>query len=137
MKDFCMEQDESTGNLALIGEILGSAGVNIYGLSLITYQGQSVIHFAVEDAETARRVLENSNIRIRNVSEVFVFNKDESGITGKPGSFGRICKMFADNGIKIKFAYPAENNRFVFGVNNPYNDTYNLTSLSVASFRFR
>jgi len=118
VKDFCIEQDETNGNLALIGEILGAAGVNIEGLCLITYEGRSVIHFVVEDAETAKRILEHSGIRIRDISEVFVFNKDERRVTGKPGSFGRICRMFTDNGIKINFAYPAENNRFVLGVDN-------------------
>jgi hypothetical protein len=118
MKDFCIEQDETNVNLALIGEVLGAAGVNIEGLCLITCEGRSVIHFVVEDAEIAKRVLEHSGIRIKEISEVFVFSKDEKGVTGKPGSFGRICRMFTDNGIKINFAYPAENNRFVLGVDN-------------------
>jgi hypothetical protein len=72
----------------------------------------------VEDAETAKRVLEHEGIIIRNITDVFVINKDEKGITGKPGSFGRSCRMLADNGIKINFAYQAENARFVFGVDN-------------------
>ena len=118
MKDFCVEQDDSPGNLVLLGEILGAAGVNIEGLCLTTPEGRSVTHFVVEDAETARRVLEHSGIRIKDVSEVFVLHKDEKCMTGKPGSFGGICRMFADNGIRINFGYPAENNRFVFGVDN-------------------
>lgn len=118
MKDFCIEQDDTTENLALIGEVLGSAGVNIEGLCLITHEGRSFIHFVVEDAETAQHVLEHEGIRIRDVSEVFVINKDEKGVTGKPGSFGRSCRILGDNGIKINFAYQAENNRFVFGVDN-------------------
>ncbi len=62
MKDFCVEQDDSPENLALIGEILGSAGVNIEGLCLATSEGRSVIHFVVEDAETARCVLEQLGV---------------------------------------------------------------------------
>jgi hypothetical protein len=118
VKDFCIKQDKTNENLALIGEILGAAGVNIEGLCLITYEGRGVIHFVVEDADTAKYVLEHSGIRIREISEVFVFNKDEMRVTGKPGSFGRICRALSDNGIKINFAYPAENNRFVWGVDN-------------------
>jgi hypothetical protein len=56
MKDFCIEQDETNVNLALIGEVLGAAGVNIEGLCLITCEGRSVIHFVVEDAEIAKRL---------------------------------------------------------------------------------
>ena len=118
MKDFCIELDDSSENLVLIGEILGAAGVNIEGLCLTLFKGQHVIHFVVEDAVTTRRVLEHSGIRIRTESEVFVLHKDEKRITGKPGSFGGICRMFAQHGIKINFAYPAENNRFIFGVDD-------------------
>jgi hypothetical protein len=118
MKDFCIEQDDSSENLALIGESLGAAGVNIEGLCLTSRKGRNVIHFMVEDDITTKRVLENSGIKIRDVSEVFVLHKDEKHVTGKPGSFGGICRMFADHGIKINFGYPAENNRFVFGVDN-------------------
>lgn len=118
MKDFCVEQNTSTENPALIGEMLGAAGVNIEGLCLTTCEDLNVIHFTVEEAVTARRVLENSGIEIRGVSEVFVFNKDKKRITGKPGSFGEICRTLADHGIKINFGYPAENNRFVFGVDD-------------------
>ena len=118
MKDICVIQDDSSENLALIGEIIGAAGVNIEGLSLTTCNGQSVIHFVVEDAITARHVLENAGIKIRDVSEVFVLHKDKKHVTGKPGSFGGICRLFAENEIRINFGYPAENNRFVFGVDN-------------------
>ena len=118
MKDFRIEVDDAPDLLASIGGIMGDAGVNIEGLSLITYNGRSVIHFVVEDAETARRVLEESAIRIAEVSEVMVLDKDEKRVTGKPGSFGGICRMFFENGVKITFGYPAENNRFIFGVDN-------------------
>jgi len=118
MKDFCIEQNTNPENPALIGEMLGAAGVNIEGLCLVTCEELTVIHFAVEDAVTASRVLENSGIKIRGVSEVFVFSKDKKRITGKPGSFGEICRKLADHGIKINFGYPAENNRFVFGVDD-------------------
>ena len=118
MKDFCVEQNTNTENPALIGEMLGAADVNIEGLCLTTCEDMTVIHFTVEDSVTARRVLENSGIKIRRVSEVFVFNKDKKRITGKPGSFGEICRTLTDHGIKINFGYPAENNRFVFGVDD-------------------
>lgn len=118
MRDICLIQDDSSENLALVGEILGAAGVNIEGLSLTTCNGQSIIHFVVEDAITARHVLENSGIIIREVSEVFILHKDKMRVTGKPGSFGGICRLFAENEIGINFGYPAENNRFIFGVDN-------------------
>ena len=118
MKNFCIEQNTNLENPALIGEMLGAAGVNIEGLSITTCEELTVIHFTVEDAATARRVLENSGVKIRRVSEVLVLSKDKKRITGKPGSFGEICRTLADHGIKINFGYPAEDNRFVFGVDD-------------------
>jgi|GEM_PF-2954305 len=118
MRDFCVEQDGALYNLAHIGEILGDAGVNIEGLCLITCDELHVIHFVVEDAMTARLVLEKAGIRIRDESEVYILHKDEKHITSKPGSFGAICTALAEHDIKIKFGYPAENNRFIFGVDD-------------------
>jgi len=118
MKDFCIEQNTNSENPALIGEMLGAAGVNIEGLCFITCEELTVIHLAVENAVTTRRALENSGIKIRGVSDVIVFSKDKKRITGKPGSFGEICRTLADHGIKINFGYPAENNRYVFGVDD-------------------
>ena len=118
MKDVCIEQKNNPEYPALIGEILGAAGVNIEGLCLTTCEERSVIHFVVEDAAIARHVLEHAGIRVVGVSEVFVLNKDQKRITGKPGSFGEICRTLADHGIRIDFGYPAENNRFVFGVDD-------------------
>ncbi len=118
MRDFCIEQEDAPDILAHIGEILGEAGVNIEGLCLTTCEGLHLIHFVVEDAVTARCVLEKSGVRIRGESEVFILHKDEKRVTGKPGSFGGICRTLADHDIKIKFGYPAENNRFVFGVDD-------------------
>ena len=90
MKDFCIELNDSSESLALIGEMLGAADVNIKGLCLTSYQERSIVHFIVEDADTTRRVLEDSDIRINDESEVYILNKDEKGVTGRPGSFGGI-----------------------------------------------
>jgi hypothetical protein len=119
MKDICVVlADDYLKKLALIGEILGESGVNIEGLCLTLCKGKGIVHFMVEHAGTARSVLEDAGIEIRDVSDVLVLHKDQMHITGRPGSFGAICRTFSENGIKISFGYPAENNRFVFGIDN-------------------
>ncbi len=118
MYDFCIELDEHSENLALIGELLGASGVNINGLSITNFRGRDIIHLVVDEAEPAARALEDSRIESHEVTEVFVLDKDRRNITGKPGNFGAICRALADNGISIKFGYPAENNRFIFGVDD-------------------
>lgn len=118
MDDICIETTSGSNVLALIGDTLGAAEINLEGLCLATFGGVKVIHCLVPDAAPALRVLENAGIKIDSVSEVFVLSKDQKGITGKPGSFGYICRTLAENGIGINFGYPAENNRFVFGVDD-------------------
>lgn len=118
MMDFRVDQGGTPGTLARIGEVLGAAGVNIEGLCLVTSGGRGIIHFAVEDATTARCVLESAGIRVAEVSDVCVLHKDAKRVTGRPGSFGGICRTLADNGITLAFGYPAENNRFVLGVDD-------------------
>ena len=118
MKNFCMEQPVEFDTLVRIGEILGAAGVNIAGLSATSFEDQGVIHFVVEDAPTAQHALENAGLKIKAITDVFVLDKDLQGITGKSGSFGEICKTLRDQGIQIDFGYPAENNRFIFGVSD-------------------
>ena len=118
MKDICAEWPSNTNKLASITEKLGAAGVNIEGLCLAKSGELTIIHCLVEDAAAAVSVFENASIQIKGVSDVYVLSKDQKGITGKPGSFGHICRTLEENGIGINFGYPAENNRFVFGVDD-------------------
>ena len=118
MIDFCIELDVSAESPALIGEALGAAGVNIEGLCMITCNDRFVVHFVVENAIIAQKALEEAGVNIKETSEVFVLDKNKKKVTGKPGSFGGICRTFTEYGLKIKFGYPAENNRFIFGVDD-------------------
>jgi hypothetical protein len=118
MKDICIEQPVGFDSLVKIGEVLGVAGVNIEGLSVTSFKEQGVIHFVVEDAVTAKSALESAGLTIKAITDVFVLDKDLKGVTGKSGSFGEICKTLRDQGIQINFGYPAENNRFIFGVSD-------------------
>ncbi len=118
MQDFCLEQPVGFDLLVKIGEVLGVAGVNIEGLSVTSFKDQGIIHFVVKDAATAKSALERAELKIKAITDVFVLDKDQQGVTGKSGSFGEICKTLSGNGIQVNFGYPAENNRFVFGVSN-------------------
>jgi len=118
LKDICIVQEIDPSILIKIGESLGNSGVNIEGLSLTTLGNQSVIHFLVNDEDSALKALGHTNLQVTSISDVFILSKDQKQVTGKPGSFGAICKLLKENGLNIKFGYPAENNRFVFGVDN-------------------
>jgi len=118
MVDVCVKLDGAYRNPSRIGAILGSAGINIEGLCLATQGEATIIHFVVEESSGAIRALEEAGIEVVGESEVFVLDKDRCHVTGRPGSFGHICETFAEHGIRILFGYPAENNRFVFGLDD-------------------
>lgn len=118
MRDFCVELTDGASGLAGLGDLLGSAGVNIDGLSVTECGGRSIVHFVVTDADAARRALSDAGIDVLDDCDVFVLHKDRKQVTGKPGSFGDICRTLAQHGIQIRFGYPAEHNQFVFGLDN-------------------
>ena len=118
MRDFCIELTDTASGLAGLGDLMGGADVNIEGLSVTECGGRSIVHFVVTDADAARRALSVAGIDVLDDCDVFVLHKDRKQVTGKPGSFGAICRTLADHGVRIRFGYPAEHNRFVFGVDN-------------------
>ncbi|MFM2477549.1 hypothetical protein [Celerinatantimonas sp. MCCC 1A17872] len=118
MKDLCIIQPQTPNLLIKIGQALGQSGINIEGLSLSSLQESSIVHLLVMDEKIAISALQEHHIAIESFSDVFILFKDQKQVTGKPGSFGSICQLLYKNGITIKFGYPAENNRFVFGVDD-------------------
>ena len=118
MKNFYIITNINENILLKLGATLGAESINIEGLCLVSDGKKCTIHFAVEEAEKTENVLKKSKIDISSISDVYVFDKDAKQVAGKPGSFGQICQKLKENNISIKFGYPAEHNRFIFGVDN-------------------
>ena len=118
MKDFCIITTRKENIIIKLGTILGREKINIEGLCLISDDEKCIIHFAVQDEIRTLEVLAKANLEITAISDVYVFDKDEKQVSGKPGSFGQICQILRENNISIRFGYPAENNRFIFGVDD-------------------
>jgi hypothetical protein len=112
-KDLTVMLEDRPGTLADMGEALGKAGVNIEGVCGFPSQGKGVIHFLVDDAAAARRVLETAKIHVNDERDVLVLN-----IADRPGEFGRICRKIANAGVNINLSYLASNTRLVLGVDN-------------------
>ncbi len=114
MKSLTIIHPQQTNLLAVIGESLGAAGVNIEGLSFSNQHDQLTIHCLVADADKAVAVLRQLGLNQLTVQDVFILDKDKHQVTGKPGSFGEICRYLTEHGITLHAGYPAENNRYVF-----------------------
>jgi hypothetical protein len=88
--------------LADVGEILGSAGVNIKTLCASTHRGEGVIHLVVDDAEDAGAALESNGFEVEASCPVLAVTLDD-----RPGELGRYCRRLADAGVGISAAYLA------------------------------
>ena len=95
--------EDRPGILAEIGEILGSADVNIETLSASDYNGQGVIHLIVDDGEEAAEVLKASGHKVEASRPVLTTTLDD-----RPGELGRYCRKLTESGVMISSAYVAK-----------------------------
>jgi hypothetical protein len=110
--DLTITVEDEPGELARIGEALGSAGINIEGLAGFTMQGQGFIHVLVEDASGARSALEDAGLKISDEADALVLDLPSQGID-RPGTLGQMARKVADAGVNIEAIYLATKNRGV------------------------
>ena len=88
------------GELAVLGEAMGKAGVNMLGMSALTGEGRGVINVLVEDAEVARSALDAADLGIADEQEALVVD-----VRDTPGSLGGLARDLAEAGVNIDVAY--------------------------------
>lgn len=99
-KDLTVIMDDQAGKLAELGEATGKAGVNINGLCAMTGDGKGFIHLLVEDAEGARKALEDAGIAVADERDAVVVDLHD-----KPGAMGEIARDLAEAGVNVDVAY--------------------------------
>ena len=112
-KDLLVVLPDQPGTLAMMGEALAEAGVNIDGVSGVAVWECGWIHILVKDAARARRALHAAGFEVREERDVLVVPVDD-----RPGTLGALARKFAEAGVNVELTYLATNNRVVFGVNN-------------------
>ena len=103
LEELIVTVDDRPGILAEIGELLGTANVNIETLSATTYNGRGVIHLVVDDGEDAGEILVSNGFKVEGVRVVMSATLDD-----RPGELGRYCRRLSDAGVKITAAYVAK-----------------------------
>jgi hypothetical protein len=90
------------GELARLGEAIGSAGVRIQGMCAMTGEGRGVIHLLFDDgvAPTARRALEEAGMGVADEREVLVIDAAQ-----RPGSLGGLARALGEANVNIELAY--------------------------------
>src|SRR5512146_1996344 len=113
LKDLELVLEDTPGALALVGEILGRAAVNIEGICGMRVQGKGVVHILVSEATKARKALEVNRLQVTGEHEVLVMEVED-----RPGNLGNIARRLAVGHININLAYLATSTRLVIGVDD-------------------
>lgn len=114
MKDISVILENKPGALAEMGEILGSSGVSLEGGGVFVHNGTGIAHFLVEDAEKAKRALEEKGIKVSGINNVLIQKLRQD----KPGQLGKICRIMEKNNINILVQYSDHANQLILVVDD-------------------
>lgn len=97
------------GTLADAAESLGRAGINIEGACGFPSGGEGIMHVLVEDAESARRAIQQAGLEVRAEREVAVLDR----LPERPGSLGEALRRIASAGVNVDLLYLTTDGRLV------------------------
>lgn len=112
MKDLTVSLEDRPGTLADLGESLGAAGINIEGLTVVSFEGRAIAHVLVEDVRAARTALEGAGIKVEGEADPLVSDLPSDQVD-QPGVVGQMARAMADAGVNIQVVYLATKNRAV------------------------
>jgi hypothetical protein len=100
--DLTVVLTDEPGELAKLGQTMGSAGVNIRGMCAFTGEGRGIIHLlvAADAAERAADALREAGMGVADQREVLVVD-----IADRPGSLGEMALELAEAGVNIELLY--------------------------------
>lgn len=99
-KELTITMPNRPGQLGVLADALGKAGVNIDALSAATAGGKGVIRIIPSDAAKAKRALKAAKIRVSGEREVL-----EVRLANKPGTLARVAKRLGRAKVNIDSAY--------------------------------
>jgi hypothetical protein len=116
-KDLTVIIEDRPGTLADLGEATGKAGINIDGMCGFPSEGKGVIHVLVEDAEAARRALEEAGLEVRDERDVLMLRQG-TDIVDRPGQTGEIMRRLADEAVNVDLIYATWKGDVVMGADD-------------------
>lgn len=114
MKDIEILLENKPGQLALMGEILGSNNISLEGGGVFQNGKISIAHFLVEEAERAKTELAKVDIKVTKISEVIIQKLRQD----VPGQLGAFCKKLAEANVNILTQYSDHSNQLIVVVDN-------------------
>ncbi len=95
MKEIMILAKDRIGLLADITYILGSARINIEGLSAYTVNDNAVLYLRLKEDKKAKELLEKNGFKVLDANTILV------KLVNRPGEMSKIARMLADNKINI------------------------------------
>ena len=114
MFDLEIHLADEPGQLALMGEALGAAGISVEGGGMWLVDGLGIAHILVHDGPLARQVLQRAGVHVARCRGVLVQRLDQD----RPGQLGRFCRALADAGVNIEVLYSDHDNQLVVAVDD-------------------
>ncbi|MCD9189468.1 MAG: hypothetical protein LUM44_23865 [Pyrinomonadaceae bacterium] len=114
MKDLEIILENKPGALALLGETLGKNKISLEGGGVFENGAHSIAHFLVEEAERAKEVLAQADIKSVKINDVII-QKLRQDI---PGQLGMFCRRLADASVNIRTQYSDHSNQLIVVVDD-------------------
>ena len=96
MKAFVVATEDRPGEIARIGDAMGTARVNMAGIAGLTGEGAGLIGILVSDEAGARGALRTAGIEARELEVIRIATADE------PGALGKAARKLASAGVNIE-----------------------------------
>jgi hypothetical protein len=113
MKDLEIVLKDRVGALADVGELLGLSVISIEGGGAWVQGDKGIMHFLVEDAEKAKKILEGNGFVV-TVNNVLVQRLRQD----VPGQLGKIARLMQKADVNIKVLYSDHYNQLVLVVDD-------------------
>lgn len=101
MYDIEIRMTNQPGQLALMGDTLGTACISVEGGGMFLVDGVGVAHFLVNDGPAATLALSAAGLDVAACREVLVQRLDQD----TPGQLGAFCGTMAAAGVSIEVLY--------------------------------
>jgi len=114
MYDLEIHLADRCGALALMGTVLGKAGISVEGGGAWVVDGRGVAHFLFHDGRAARWALEAAGVQVISCKRVLRLRlKQET-----PGQLGLISGQLAKANVNISVLYSDHSNHLILVVDD-------------------